>query len=499
MPRTTLPLLSKSRFTSGVQCLKRLYFQSYGPGLAGATTPAQEATFEVGTAVGELARDLFPGGLLIDEDYRHHTQAVTRTTALIEAGKRIPLYEAAFTADSIRVRADIFVPAAGLAWDVIEVKSSTSVKEQYIDDAAIQVYALEHAGIAIARVCIAYINTTYIYEGGAYDLAGLFTVEDITDAARARLRTIPADLSTMRTMLDGDEPPVIDIGPHCKSPYVCEFVEHCRSAEPPWPIDELPSIAAKKVDAFRASGIRSILDLPPSAALTTTQSRVRDVVRSGEPWRSADLASAVTGFAYPIHFIDFETANPALPRYLGTRPYQVFPFQWSDHVLDAQGNLTHGEFLATGEDDPRAEFTLSLSRQLNGAGTVVVYSPYEQTQLSKLRDDLPQLREAIEAMLAIPRVDLLQVVRTHYYHPEFHGSFSLKSVLPAIAPGIGYGDLAIKDGGTAAAQFLESLDTPDAAERADIRANLLAYCARDTEAMVHTLNALIAASRLPSQ
>ena len=179
------------------------------------------------------------------------------------------------------------------------------------------------------------------------------------------------------------------------------------------------------------------------------------------------------------------------PHDVSTRPYEVLPFQWSDHVLSADGSLTHEEFLAKGDEDPRREFAETLIAQLAGAATVVVYSSFEQTRLRQLADELPDLRPALETILSLSWVDLLQVVRSDYYHPDFHGSFSIKSVLPALVPEFGYGDLEIQQGELASLAFVEMVDADTSVERREqLRADLLAYCGRDTEAMVRIVETL---------
>ncbi len=201
----------------------------------------------------------------------------------------------------------------------------------------------------------------------------------------------------------------------------------------------------------------------------------------------------------PAHFIDFETLGPALPVYPGTRPYETVPFQWSDHVLHENGNVTHSEFLADGSDDPRSDFVDSLVSQLEGAATVVVYSGYEETCLRGLQDELPGRSAALEELLNGRWVDLLQIVRGHYYHRDFRGSFSLKSVLPALAPGVAYEDLEIRGGMVASNAYLESIRPETSArQRKKLRQDLLAYCARDTKAMLLIIDAMRGGRARPS-
>jgi hypothetical protein len=491
--RRSLPLLSKSRYTAGLQCLKRLSLQCYSPDLATPAGPGQEAVFDAGTEAGALARSLFPGGVLVDEDYLHHREAVTRTRALLDGPDVPALYEAAFTEDSIRIRADILVRRPG-GWQLVEVKSATSAKDQYLDDVAVQLHVLEQAGLRVELAAIAYLNRDYVYEGGEHDIHRLFVIEDVTEAARERLLGVPEHLAEMRAVIAAGGEPDIDIGAHCKSPYECEFSDYCRRDEPEWPVDSLPRIASNRVAAWRAAGHRSLLTLPAAEKLTEPQQRARQAVLSGEPWVSGSLARELERLVHPAHFIDFETVAPWLPRWRGTRPYQTLPFQWSDHMLHDDGRVEHAEFLADGGDDPRQAFALSLVERIQGGGSLVTYSSYEHQQLRSLREALPGLAPVLDEVLALPHLDLLRVVQGGYYHRDFGGSFSLKAILPVMVPDLGYHDLAIQKGDVASLQFQQLWNEAlDEAERLRIRADLLAYCKRDTEAMVGILAALRAA------
>jgi hypothetical protein len=214
------------------------------------------------------------------------------------------------------------------------------------------------------------------------------------------------------------------------------------------------------------------------------------VVRS-RPYVSADLKGLLERVAYPVHFLDFETAGPAVPRYPGTRPYQTLPFQWSDHILSRDGSIRHRAFLCIRDEDPREAFAESLIGVLKDAGTIVIYTPYEIRILKELSEHLPGCAARLEGFRGRV-VDLEQIIRRHFYHPAFGGSFSLKAVLPALVPEMDYGSLAIRDGSQAACDYLRMIDpqTPPG-EQAFIRESLLAYCAQDTLAMVRIREALL--------
>ena len=205
---------------------------------------------------------------------------------------------------------------------------------------------------------------------------------------------------------------------------------------------------------------------------------------------SAKLGPVLEAVQYPVHHLDFETVMLAVPRFSETRPYQALPVQWSNHIEQATGELRHEEFLHKDVSDPRKVLAESLLESLGSKGNICVYSPYEKSMIEQLAEALPSLRTALRAL--VQRIwDLHPIVRDHYYHPLFDGSYSLKEVLPALVPSLGYDDLVIKEGGHAASQyyrmvFIES----DWVERAAIEEALLRYCERDTLAMVELRRAL---------
>ncbi|MCH8814470.1 MAG: DUF2779 domain-containing protein [Chloroflexi bacterium] len=480
---------------SGLQCLRKLYLACNQRDLGTPPDSAQQALFDAGTRVGEIARELRPGGVLIDEPHDRHREAVARTRALLGQDDVPAIYEAGFTEDDVRIRVDILARSSGGAWELIEVKSSTSTKDEHVPDVAVQLMVVEKAGLTVNRVGLAHMNRDYVYPGGDYEVDQLLAVDDITEAARAYAKGVPEELNAMRRVLTEDEPPDIAVGSHCNKPYECEFYAHCRSREPDWSIEELPGLTSAKREDLRALGIRSILEIPGDTRLTPTQERARQSVIADRPQASSSLIGELDKIIAPAHFIDFETLGPALPVYTGTRPYETVPFQWSDHVLSEDGSVSHFEFLAEGSDDPRAEFAETLIAQLKGAATIVVYSSYERTRLGDLAEALPGRRSALDSVMSLPWVDLLKVVRSHYYHRDFHGSFSIKSVLPALVPEFGYEDLEIQDGKVASVVFLESINSDtEPGRREQLRGDLLAYCARDTEAMLRVVEAMRAST-----
>ena len=487
-----IPKLSKSSFAAGLQCHKRLYLESFHRELIPPVPEARQAIFDAGTRIGEIARDLYPGGKLMDQDHLHINEAIADTKKLL-AGPPVPaIYEAGFIFDDVRVRIDILAPASGGRHDMIEVKSTTSVKEEHIPDVAIQLYVLERSGVRPGRACLAHLNKDYVYPGGDYHVHQLFSIEDISEQAREYQSEIPAALKAMRLALRGSEPPDISPGRQCTTPHDCPFLEYYSEGGTEHPVSDLPKASQKLLALLEAAGIEDIREIDAGfAGLNELQRRVRDCVVNNRGYLDPAIRRELKRMLYPVHFLDFETFNPALPLYVGTRPYQAIPFQWSDHIMGPDGRLTHREFLHDGSGDPREPLAKSLLKTLGKSGSIVVYSPFEATRIRELAEALPRLSKDLQALLDGRIVDLHPIVKGHCYHPDFHGSFSLKAVLPALVPGLGYDDLEITDGQAASLAYAEIIDpgtTDDRQKR--LRADLLLYCGRDTEAMVRLVERL---------
>lgn len=489
--RARIPRLSKSRFMAGLQCHKRLYWELYSPELSAELSEAAAVRLRAGTAVGELARQRFAGGQLVPEDHQHHADAEARTRVLLDDPSVPALYEAAFSYDDVAVRADILVRRGMHEFELIEVKSTAGWKAPHLFDLAVQLYALEGAGIRVGRTCLMHLNGAYVYQGGAYDLEQLFTCADLTEQVRALQPEVAAALGAMRLPLWADVPPPIPTGPQCTAPYLCAFYDHCHRDEPEHPVHELPGRRARLLQELADLGVDDIRSIPPEFdGLTALQMRVRDAVRAGTRYHDPAIAAALAKAQFPVHFLDFETFMPALPVFAGTRPYQAIPFQWSDHVLSTDERVSHREYLHDGPDDPRRRFAESLLDAVGLEGSVVVYSSYEKYCLRELEAVLPEFASRL-AQLRARLFDLHPVIKAHVYDPAFHGSFSIKAVLPALVPHLGYDDLEIGDGLLASLAYEELRDPGTAADRAAVlRASLQLYCQRDTEALIELFKTL---------
>jgi len=494
MRTETKPWLSKSRFVAGVQCFKRLYLMVNSPDEAAEISDVGQLILDQGHAVGELATRLFKGGVLVEEDHLHSKEAVEKTAVLI-ADKSVPaIFEAAFTYDNIHVRVDILERLPRDRWHLIEVKSTTSLKDYHLPDMAIQRYVLEKSGIKVGKVSLMHLNRQYEHDGKAYRLKKLFTLETVQEGRKPLERSLGLLINIMRVMLSKKQPPIVMPGDQCTEPFECPFYDLCNSGRPEDWIGHLYKISGKKFAQLEMSGIDSIKDIPEDFELSTIQQRMRTCLKKNKPFFSAALPEKLAELKAPVYFMDFETVSPALPKYKGMHPYDYLPFQWSVHVLSGKGaKPRHFEFLHDDATDPRKAFIeqlLAVLEQHKHAPIVVYNQPFESGRLGELADCFPSYAARIKRVQK--RLwDLLSVVRDHVYHPKFGGSFSIKSVLPALVKGMTYAGMGVADGAQAGVAYLQMLsdDTPPR-EKKRLRKDLLKYCEQDTLAMIKIVEAL---------
>ena len=469
---------------AGLQCHKMLWWQVHDPIESGDIE--SQSQFSRGNQVGAAARDFVPGGILIDAPYYEVEERVTATQAAIEAGAPV-IYEASFLEDGLFVSVDILERRPG-GYALVEVKATVEAEEHHIPDVAVQLHVLQRAGLTVKRVEIMHLNRECRHP----DLSNLFIRENVTARARKAARSAPSLIRKFAQVLAAKLPDV-ETGDHCGDPYPCPFMDRCWPLLPPHHVSSLYRITSKALAQLIDDGFETLHDLPEEYAAKGTAKRQIESVRGNKVVVESGLSQALSAVRGPIAFLDFETVAPAIPSWPGCSPYTMVPVQLSCHLQTATGTEHHA-WLAEGSEDPRPAFAQALIKACEGAETILAYNaPFEKARIAEVMKAFPKYKLELSGIHARIQ-DLLPIVRNHVYHPDFNGSFSIKSVLPALVPDLGYDDLDIRDGGAASAA-LESVlfGTELAAEQQNIlRKQLLAYCERDTWAMVRVYERLTA-------
>ena len=476
--------LSKSLYMRGLQCHKSLYLNKHHPELRSEPTPELLVLWKSGTEVGAYAHQLFPGGVEIPFQGLSKEEQLSRTRQEIARGTKV-LYEATFSHDNVFVKVDILFSSRG-GFDLYEVKSSTDVKEHNWDDVAVQYYVLTGCGIPVRKACLVHINNAYVRKGEIVPQE-LFVIQDVTDVVRGKQDAIPEELAAMRKMLHGKVPD-IDIGPHCNDPYECDFLAHCWQHIPEHSIFTLRGRGIDKWDLYRR-GIIKLADVPLVSLNTAQRMQAEYFLRKDDHAYPEKVREFLERLWYPICFLDFETFRSAIPLFDGTRPYQQVPFLYSLHRQDAAGApLTHFEFLARPDADPRKELVEKMLGEIPEGACVLVYNmAFEKGILKDLAEFLPNHNKRLHAVID-GLVDLMEPFRRReIYHWRMAGSYSLKSVLPVLVPELSYEGLAISDGDMASEAYFTMGEISDPEELRKLRRALLEYCGQDTLGLVRLL------------
>lgn len=483
-----LKSLSKKSFLAGAQCHRRLWWQLHDPAAPELReTPALRHLLREGTRVGAHARTFFAGGLLIERPADWDAAAVLAASRAAVEDPAVPsIFEAAFHAHGTTVYTDVLERQPDGSFALIEVKMTGSVSEtRHIPDVTVQAHVLRRAGVRVSRYEVMHLNVATCRHP---DLSNLFTRVDVTDQVEARLATLGSELEAMLAVAAATEPPVVAVGEHCFKPEDCPFTARCWPPLPEHHVSTLYRIGARKAAEYQANGWHTVADLPESVKLSAIAARQRRAVREGTVVVEREaLLGELAKLRRPVAHIDFETVAPAVPVWPGCAPFAQVVVQLSCHFVHEDGRAEHRSWLFDGNGDPRRPATEALLAACAGARTITAWhSAFERKCIELLAEACPDCAPALGELLA-RMVDLLPVVRETVYHPRFSGSFSLKQVLPALVDGLSYDGLAIAEGGTATAELARLFLYPhevEPEEREQLRADLLAYCERDTQAMV---------------
>jgi hypothetical protein len=486
-----MPPLSKSKIIAFRQCAKRLWLEVHRPDLKEDSATTQ-ASYLTGHSVGEIARRIYDPdgrGSLIDIATAGFAGAFKKSASLLQRGSA-PIFEAGLRTPDSLAFADIMVPIRSgrtKSWKMVEVKSSTKVKDYHRDDIAVQTFLAREMGLKLSSVAVARVNNSWIYQReGQY--RGLLVEEDLTSEALERSREAKEWIKAARATAALPGEPKQQPGTHCYEPFECGFCNYCnrntRRAE--FPVSWFPRLTAIQRAQLEMAGVDDMRNVP-GELLTAKQRLVQKHTVGQTTFFDAKAAKASLARAgLPAYFLDFETTNPAVPIWIGSSPYQQLPFQFSLHIVSKTFKLKHAEFLDVSGRDPRRNLSEALIKACGSKGPVFAYNAkFEAGLIRKLAGRFPDLAPALTAIEG-RIVDLLPIAESCFYHPSQEGSWSIKKVLPAAVPELSYETLSgVKNGGMAMEAFAEAVRPATTTERREeIRRQLLAYCHMDTLAMV---------------
>ena len=458
------------------------------------------ARMEAGTEVGELARSLFGeyvditvqngNGLNLSEMLLRTQEEMSKETSVI--------CEAAFVHEGLYCAVDILKKEQG-GWAIYEVKSSTQNDSPvYMADIAYQKYVLEHCGVTVMGTYLVCLNNEYIFNG-TLNVQELFKITDVSEEIISEEEQITENLILAEQILDSEEEPDIDLSENCNSPYPCAFWQYCSKHIPKPSVFDLYRMQFKKKIEYYRDGLISYEALSQSKQIKNAK-QLRQIAFAladkGTYVEKENIQAFLDTLSYPIYFLDFETMQPVIPQYVGTKPYQQIPFQYSLHYIEEEGGeLKHKEFLAESGVDPRRALAEQLCADIPMNVCVTAYNKsFECSRIKELAENFPDLADHLLNIEANIKDLLVPFQSGYYYNRAMGGSFSIKSVLPAIFPNdptLDYHNLEDVHNGSEAMSIFPKIKDMQPEEQERARRNLLKYCELDTYAMVKVWEELV--------
>jgi hypothetical protein len=491
--------LSKSLFIRGLQCTKSLWLKKYKKEVLTEPDTQMQAIFETGNRVGDKACEIFPGGKEVPFEGTTFQEKIALTKQWMQEGIET-IYEATFEYNGILVMVDILQKGED-GWEIYEVKSSTLKSAKlslYAFDAAIQHYVLSGCGLNITKTSIVLINNEYVRDD-SLNINELFSIINVDENVEEFLEDIPTyHDSFVSVLLDTENEPDIDIGQHCKKPYTCDAKEYCWNRQkgiPEYSVFDIFTLTKKsKALSLYHEGIVKVEDIPDEMKLTENQALAVHAWKTKKSHINTNEIETFLGkLRYPIYHFDFETFQEAIPTFKGIKPYEQIPFQYSIHIEHEDGTLEHKEFLANEDSDPRKQLVEALIKDVPQDVMLMAFNAsFEKMVLRNLAIQFPEYSSHLNNLIE-NIADLAEPFQKRYYYlPQMQGKYSIKIVLPLLAPDMAkaYEDLTLVSNGADAMNTYPRLKEMEDKEREKYKKALLAYCKLDTLAMVRVLERL---------
>lgn len=429
-----------------------------------------------GRDIHKLSWNLFPGAVNAQKSEIQTSEQHTKQ--LIEENNKTIL-EASFVSGGFSVRADIIRKTDSGSWQLFEVKSGSKYKVKYVEDMAFSAMVMAKAGIKAESATLMHLSNSYRI---GMEIEKLFSSLDCSEKVAAKMMEYIDISQKAFDDIESDTMPEPYLKRNCKN---CPVFETCMGKGVKNHIFDLPRLSGLAIEELIAAGIDTIENVPEDFELTEQQQIVKNCVLTNTTYVSDNLKTELENIKYPVFYLDFESITTIMPLYPGIAPHTQLLTQFS---IDKSANVPevseHYEYIADHKKDCRREIAEKLVEYLGKEGSIITYSNYEKIAIGKLSGMFPDLCEDLRNIIE-RIVDFEAIVRKNYYDIKFKGRSSIKKVLPVMIPEMNYEDLAIGEGGDAAAAFaFMAMGLYDEDKIEETKKNLLEYCAQDTLAMV---------------
>ena len=481
--------LSKSKYCNGKQCTKMLWLDKYKK--EEKEEIDNESVLENGTEVGEYARQLF--GEYKNVDFNENLQEMIENTKELLKEKNIIITEASFNYNNNFCSIDILIKKDN-NYEIYEVKSSTKIKDIYIDDVSYQYYVLSNLGMNITKASIVYINSNYERKE-KLDINKLFIISNVTDNVLEKQKEVKDTINNIIDVVENTNEPGDMIDIHCDKPYPCPYFKYCTKDICSDNVFTLKELQFKSKLKYYKNNTYSFKDLLNTDINEKYKEQIDFELNNKEPYIDKDkINKFLSTLKSPLYFLDFETYQESIPKYNRTKPYEQIPFQYSLHYYE-KNELKHKEFLSESGIDPRRKLAEQLVKDIPKDVCTIAYNmKFEKMVIKRLSEIYPDLKEHLMNIHDNIKDLMIPFKDRSYYTKDMHGSYSIKYVLPALFPddeSLNYHNLDMVHNGSEAMNSFKELENLNKEEQDKLRYNLLRYCELDTYAMVKIYDKLL--------
>lgn len=481
--------LSKSKYCNGIQCKKMLWLEKYKP--EEKEELDNEAVLDNGNDVHEVARKLL--GDDINISFNENLNEMIKDTKKALEKENVIVTEASFNYNNNFCSVDI-LKKEGNSYEIYEVKSSTHLKDVFINDASYQYYVLTSLGLDVKKCYVVLLNSNYIRKG-KLNLNELFIKNDITEDAIEKLDEVKRNIEDINEYMENKEEPKDDLDMKCFNPYNCPFFGYCSKHLPKDNVFNLRRIFTKEKINLYKKGIYTYQDLLKEDINDKAKEQIEfELFNKDDKINKDKIEKFLKTLTKPLYFLDFETFQMAIPEYDDVKPYMQIPFQYSLHYIE-DDKLYHKEFLAESNIDPRRSLAESLIKDIPLDVCTLAYNmSFEKNVIKNLAELYPDLSNHLMNIYNNIKDLMIPFKDREYYTKDMHGSYSIKYVLPALFPNdesLNYKNLELIHNGSEAMNTYANLSNYSKEEQEHIRERLLKYCELDTYAMVKIYEKLL--------
>ncbi|MBU2556456.1 MAG: hypothetical protein KJ578_01595 [Bacteroidetes bacterium] len=411
--------LSKSTYIRSLQCQKSLYLHKKRPFLRDKMLASQLAKFRRGTAVGKIARDLFPGGIDMTPKSPSQYQIKRSETLQAMADPQVSvIYEAVFQYDEVLIMLDILVREAD-QWRAIEVKSSRGLSETYREDAYLQYFVLKGNQVALADFELMYINENYILNG-ELNLRELFISESVMQEAEAHLTQTDSKISLAKETLELNKSPEIKIGPQCRNPYPCDFLGHCWKNIPKNSLLYIAAIPADKRFELFHNGIHQVNQLSENQITPLIREQDKALQKQSFTINNEKFLQLSADFnKQKLAFIKVLYNQPAIPVLQHTKAYSPYFLAISVVITDGLQQELHNWDCSENHDEWQSgfDFLASLSTKAD------VFISFKDSFLN------PLIQSYSSGLKSVKIIDLWEFLKdSDFYVPLINTELQLDTI-----------------------------------------------------------------------